>query len=153
LLQRLGRYWLRLKGWRTFGKSVAIFGDFTVIHPENVSIGSNCAINHGVFLLGRCGIEIGNDVVLSARCMILDAGLDPGSFAEAKERRYVDAAVKVGDGCWIGAGAIILPGVSIGPRSVVGAGAVVTRDVPPDSIVGGNPARMIGRTGGGGAVE
>lgn len=148
-MHRLRRYWLGLKGYMAFGKRVAVFGDFTVIDPHKVSIGENCAINHGVFILGRCGISIGNDVVLSTRCMLLDASLDPTTFAATKDRRYVEAPVSIGDGCWIGAGAIILPGVSVGEKSIVGAGAVVTRDVAPRSIVAGNPARVIGHCGDG----
>ena len=142
-MHRLRRYWLRLKGYRKFGKKVAVFGDFTVIDAGKVSIGENCAINHGVLLVGRSGIRIGNDVVLSARCMIIDAGLDPSSFDSSGEREYVDAPIAIGDGAWIGAGAIILPGVTIGEHSIVGAGSVVTRDVPSWTIVAGNPARII----------
>ena len=51
--------------------------------------------------------------------------------------------VRIGDDCWIGGGAIICPGVTIGPRSIIGAGAVVTRDIPADSVAVGNPARVI----------
>ena len=147
MLDRVKRYWLALKGHRAFGKPVAIFGDFDVVHPEKVSIGRNCAINHGVFILGRSGITIGDDVVLSARCMIIDASLEPASFGRAEDRKYVDAPVSIGAGSWIGAGAIILPGVTIGERCVVGAGAVVTRDVAAGSIVAGNPAKVIGQSG------
>ena len=54
-----------------------------------------------------------------------------------------EATVTIGNGVWIGARAIILPGVTIGDRALVAAGAVVTRDVPADTLVGGNPARVI----------
>jgi acetyltransferase-like isoleucine patch superfamily enzyme len=143
LFARLKRYRLAAKGRRLFGRKVAVFGDFTVIHPENVKIGDNCAINHGVFIVARCGIEIGDDVVLSARAMLIDVGLDPKTFAEPEARKYTEGRIRVGRGAWIGAGAIILPGVTVGERSVVGAGSVVTRDVPPLSVVAGNPARQI----------
>lgn len=128
-----------------FGRRVAVFGNFTVINPKRVWIGFNCAINHDVFLLGSSGITIEDDVVLSARCMILDAGLDPSTFSDPDRRTYIDGPVKIGRGAWIGAGAIILPGVTVGERSVVGAGSVVTRDVEPLSVVAGNPARPVGR--------
>lgn len=146
-MQGLRRYWLGLKAYMAFGKRVAVFGDFTVINPRKVSIGNNCAINHDVFILGSSGIEIGDNVVLSARCMIIDAGLDTSNFANTHERKYIDAPVAIGSGVWVGAGAIILPGVTIGEKSIVGAGSVVTRDVPPRSIVAGNPARVIGTCG------
>jgi acetyltransferase-like isoleucine patch superfamily enzyme len=143
LFARLKRYWLASKARRRFGRRVAVFGDFTVIQPRNVRIGSNCAINHGVFIIGKCGIDIGDEVVLSARVMLIDATLDPATFGEPSDRKYVDDPIRIERGAWIGAGAIILPGVTIGERSVVGAGSVVTHDVPPLSVVAGNPARLI----------
>jgi len=145
LFARLKRYWLASKARRVFGRNVAVFGDFTVVMPENVRIGSNCAINHGVFILGRCGIDIEDGVVLSTRVMLIDATLDPSSFGEPSRRRYDDAPIRIGRGAWIGAGAIVLPGVTVGERSVVGAGSVVTHDVAPLTVVAGNPARLIRR--------
>jgi len=143
LLARLKRYWFASKARLLFGRKVAVFGDFRVVHPHNVRIGSNCAINHDVFILGQCGIDIGDDVVLSTRVMLIDASLDPSTFGEPLKRKYNDAPICIGRGAWIGAGTIVLPGVTVGERSVVGAGSVVTRDVPPLSVVAGNPARLI----------
>lgn len=143
------RLLLRLKAWRLFGRTdVEVFGNFTVVQPSRVRIGSRCAINGGVYILGRCGIRIGDGVVLSARCMLIDASLDPGSFAGGNVRTYSDAAIVIGNEAWIGAGAIVLPGVTIGTRSIVAAGSVVTRDVPAYSIVAGNPARILRRLDG-----
>lgn len=141
---RLKRRYLAAKGRTQFGKTVAVFGDYTVVHPENVKLGANCAINHGVFILGNCGIVIEDNVVLSARAMLIDASLDPNSFAAPEARTYRDAPIRIGQGAWIGAGAIVLAGVTVGERSIVGAGAVVTRDVAALTIVAGNPARVIG---------
>lgn len=143
MLARLKRYLLAAKARRLFGRKVVVFGDFTVIHPENVRIGANCAINHDVLIVARRGIEIADGVVLSARAMLIDVGLDPNTFAEPDDRKYVEAPIRIGRGAWIGAGAIILPGVTVGERSVIGAGSVVTRDVPPLSVAVGNPARII----------
>lgn len=144
MLDRLSRRWQGLKAFRLFGRKVEVFGNFTVIGSKNVVIGERCAINDGVMLNARDGIEIGDDVVLSARVMILAAGLDPASFGSAKQRRYRKGPVRIGAGAWIGAGAIILPGVTVGELAIVGAGAVVTRDVPPSAVVAGNPARVLG---------
>jgi maltose O-acetyltransferase len=141
---RLRRELLRVKAWRRFGRwDVSAFGDFTVIHPEKVSIGSNLAINHEVFILGRSGITIGNDVILSTRCMLIDASLIPSTFARTDTRAYSDKPIAIEDGAWIGAGAIVLGGVTIGTRSIVAAGSVVTHDVPPFTVVAGNPAKPI----------
>lgn len=143
-MDRLLRLMLKIKGRWVFGKPVEVFGNFVVAKPANVFIGSRCAINHDVFILGRVGISIGDDVVLSARCMLLDGGLDAEGFSTTETRHYKDAPISIGDGAWIGAAAIILPGVTIGSRSIVGAGSVVTKDVPALTIVAGNPARPIG---------
>jgi len=134
---------LQAKGWLIFRRRAVVFGDFTVSNPRNVRIGNNVRINHGVFLLGRTGITVGDDVVLSARCMLLDAGLDSHSSVGLEAGRHVDRPIHVDDGAWIGAGAIILPGVSVGKHSIVGAGSIVTGDVPPGTVVAGNPARVI----------
>jgi acetyltransferase-like isoleucine patch superfamily enzyme len=135
-----------MKGLITFRRRVGILGNFYVGNPRNVSIGRDCGINEGVFILGHSRVEIGNRVVLSARCMVLDAGLDLVNYASEPFPPHVASFVRIEDGAWIGAGAIILPGVTIGHKSVVGAGSVVTRDVAPYTVVAGNPARLIGRT-------
>ena len=141
---RLGREMLRLKAWWLFGqRAVHVHGNFTAVNPRNIRVGANVAINHGVFLLGRTGITIGNDVVLSARCMLVDGGLALDDSNPTADRSHSGASIFLEDGAWIGAGAIILAGVTVGRNSVVGAGSVVTRDVPPNSVVGGNPARVL----------
>ena len=60
--------------------------------------------------------------------------------------KHVEGPIRIEDGAWIGVGAIILANVTVGTKSIVGAGSVVTRDVPPHSIVAGNPAKVIGWT-------
>lgn len=131
----------RTKGFYLFGKQVEIFGPFTVLVPSGVILGRNVAINHGVFLHGGCGIEIGDNAVLSARCMLIDVGLDPSTFG--KTIAYRNAPIRIGAGAWIGASAIILPGVTVGDGSIIGAGSVVTRDVPAGQTWAGNPARPL----------
>lgn len=146
IYKRLRYYFLQTKGYLIFKKKVGILGDFTVVNPKNVLIGNNCGVNHGVFILGHSRIEIGNNVVLSARVMLLDAGLEIDGFANIEFPKHIGSFIRIEDGVWIGAGAIILPGVTIGKKSVVGAGSIVTKDVPPFTVVAGNPARPIGRT-------
>jgi acetyltransferase-like isoleucine patch superfamily enzyme len=87
---------------------------------------------------------LGNHVTLSPYVLILDAGLRPDDvFNGALGKEHHSAPVVLEDHVWVGAGAIILAGVRIGGRSIVGAGAVVTADVPPFSVVAGVPARVI----------
>lgn len=127
-----------------FGQSIEVFGDFTVDNPSKVRFGRGCSINAGVHLVGRKGIIIGDNVVLSAKCMLLDAGLGQQAPDDNGPRDYIEGLVTVGNNVWIGAGAIVLPGRTIGDGAIVGAGSVVTRDVAPGMTVAGNPARPIG---------
>ncbi len=144
VLGRLKRELLRLKVWWLFGqRSVHVHGNFTAVNPRNIRLGANVAINHGVFLLGHTSITIENDVVLSARCMLIDGGLALDESMPMVDRAHAGAPIILEEGAWIGAGAILLPGITIGRNSVVGAGSVVTRDVPPNSVVAGNPARLV----------
>ena len=136
----------QIRGYLIFGRRVAIYGHFVVGNVKNVQIGANCAINHNVFILGHSRVVIGDGVVLSAGAMLIDSGLQLQGFADAKLPSHIKSQVTIADGAWIGAGAIILPGVTVGKKSIVGAGSIVTRDVTSFTIVAGNPARVIGRT-------
>ena len=82
---------------------MGILGDFTVVNPKNVKIGDCCGVNHGVFILGHDQIDIGSYVVLSARCMLLDAGLDTNSFLNNNAPNHVSGPIRIEDGAWIGA--------------------------------------------------
>ena len=87
-------------------------------------------------------VHIGSHVLLAPNVQIYTAT----HSLDHRERRNWTAynkPVRIGDDCWIGGGAIICPGVTIGPRTIIGAGAVVTRDIPADSVAVGNPARVI----------
>jgi len=138
---------LQIYGNHVFGRKVHILGWFTVCESENIRIGSNCAVNHGVFFLGRNEITIGNNVILSARCMLLDSGFEIGQYlrVDFPVHKYVKSYVRIEDNVWVGASAVILAGVTIGRNSVIAAGAIVTKDVPPYVVVAGNPARIIKR--------
>ncbi len=133
---------LQAYGRLIFGKSVGVLGFFRVGNRHNIYIGDDCGINSGVYILGHSKVTIGNNVVLSVDCKIIDAGLDLKDFLTTKKPAHVALPVVIEDDVWIGAGAIILPGVTIGKKSVIAAGAVVTKDVPPGVLVVGNPARI-----------
>lgn len=107
---------------------------------SNVTIGNHCVINRGVYLDGRVGVVIGNNVNISFQTCILSLHHDHNDPAFPA----VGATVHIGDHAWIGARAMILPGVKVGTGAVVAAGAVVTRDVADYEVVGGVPARKIG---------
>lgn len=106
--------------------------------PGRIRIGDRVFLNAGVVLHSEVAITIGDDVALSNEVYVMDTdshGLE-GQLPHS-------GAVTIGRGSWLGARAIVLPGVTIGEQSVVAAGSVVTRDVPDRVLVAGNPARVI----------
>ena len=141
---KLIRYvFLQVYGYYIFGKPVGVLGFFRVGNKKNISIGNDCGINSGVYILGHKSVVIGNNVILSVDAKIIDSGLDLTGYVYTKFPQHISSAVVIEDGVWIGAGAIVLPGVTIGKKSVVAAGAVVTRDVPSGVVVAGNPAKIL----------
>jgi maltose O-acetyltransferase len=117
----------------------------------NVSIGEQTVINGGFVVSDnyRPLLRIGDRVAISPRVTVICASAPNNSrlahVAVVRERMIQEDAVVIADDVWIGAGAIILPGVSLAEACVVGAGSVVTRDVPAFSVVAGNPAKIIRR--------
>ncbi len=107
--------------------------------PSLIKIGPRSIVGQDCFLDGRQGIVIGEDVALSSEVMIWTLQHDPQDPSFGCK----GGCVIIGDKTWIGARAIILPNVKIGKGVVVAAGAVVTKDVEPYTIVGGVPAKKI----------
>ena len=111
------------------------------LHGRNISLGPRSVINHGCLLDGRVHpIRIGADVSIGPEAALLTLGHDPRSPTFADR----GGPMTIGDHVCIGYRAIVLPGLNIGNGAVVGAGSVVTRDVPSFAIVAGNPAQVIG---------
>ena len=113
-------------------------------YPSRMSIGDHSYINRGCCLYGSSlpGVEIviGNDVALGPHVKIFTASHDYSTY----DLKDTAASVRVEDNAWVGGGSILLPGVTIGRGAVIGAGSVVTRDIPPFSVAAGNPARVVG---------
>ena len=127
----------------TRNMSTKTYGMFRIMCKKNVHIGNRCAFNPGVIIQGCNDVRIEDDVVLSPGVMLMDSGLDVPCFVPKDKRRHIDSFIRIKHCAWIGAGAIILPGVTIGEYSIVGAGSVVTKDVKPHTVVAGNPAKVI----------
>lgn len=127
--------------------SLAACGERTVLRmplvvygPDQLRIGSDTGIGEFSVLRASGGLTIGDRVQIAAGCVLTTRG---HPLDLPRHGRTVDAPIVVEDDVWLGAGAIILPGVTVGRGAVVAAGAVVTADVAPMTIVGGVPARPI----------
>ena len=114
-------------------------------HGLNIRVGRNVFINQACMLNDIGGIEIGDDVMIGPRVSLLTTGhpLDPGR----RRRQIVAAPIAIERNVWLGAGATVLQGVTVGSDAVVAAGAIVTRDVPPRTLVAGVPARVLREIG------
>lgn len=107
---------------------------------SGIEVGSRCAFNYDCYLGGSGGITIGDDVLLGPKVAILSGGHEFRGAGLIREQGPTLAEVVVADNVWIGAHAVILPGVHIGSGAVVAAGAVVTHDVPERHVAMGVPA-------------
>ncbi len=127
-------------------ESIWIRGGTCFFFPENISIGKRVSINDNVFINGAGGFEIMDDSGIAYGSAVISEDheiSDPD--IPVKEQPKLPAKVTIERNVWVAANCTILKGVTLGEGSVVAAGSVVTRSVPPYSIVGGNPARVIRR--------
>lgn len=130
------------------GKNLFVTGKVELIFPKKITIGNNCKINPDVFLNGRSGITIGDNVTLSHGAKLISTGYDVDHWMVTGERvHFNDKPIFIGNNCWIGANAMILPGVKItGEYVIIGAGAIVTKDITESRVlVAGNPAKIVKR--------
>jgi len=136
------RLFYRLAGMH-IGKGSSIHTGLRLYDPSRISIGKDTIIGEGAILDGRDNLFIGNHVAFATGVMVYNSQHDiRDPFFKA-----VSKPVHIEDYVFVGPNAIILPGVRVGKGAVIGAGAVVTRDVPPGVIVGGVPAVEIGKRG------
>ncbi|MDE7337609.1 MAG: sugar O-acetyltransferase [Clostridia bacterium] len=129
---------------RDVDEGFALFPPFNADYGQNIKIGKNVFINSGCCFQDQGGIDIGDNVLIGQQVVIATINHD---FESEKRGNMFPAPVKIGNCVWIGAHATICPGVHIGDNSIVGAGAVVTKDVPANTAVAGVPAKIIKRIG------
>jgi maltose O-acetyltransferase len=124
------------------GERVFVQPPFFCDYGWNISIGSDTFLNFNVVILDCAPVTIGERCQVAPGVQLLAA--DHPREAEPRGRGRESAApISVGPNVWLGGAAIVCPGVTIGENSVIGAGSVVTRDVPPNVVAAGNPCRVI----------
>ncbi|OBH18728.1 maltose acetyltransferase [Mycolicibacter sinensis] len=128
-----------------FGANSVVMPRFCCDYGKYISIGAECFINYDAIMLDCAPITIADKVSIGPRVQLLTA-LHPIDDIDARRDGWESAApITIGDNVWLAAGVIVCPGVSIGADSVVGAGSVVTRDIPAGVVAVGNPCRVIRR--------
>lgn len=133
------RYFKEITG-QEVGEDFNLNPPFYTDFGRNIRVGKRVFINFGCTFMDRGGIVIGDDAFIAPQVQLIT---ENHGLAPDKRRLITSHPIVIGRNVWIGAGAIILPGVRIGDNAVIGAGSVVTKDVMPDTLVVGNPAKQI----------
>jgi len=128
-------------------ESFLLIPPFYTAGGEEIRVGRNVFVNQNCTFYDLGGLDIGDDVMIGPNVSIITTGHP----LEPSQRRAVTIGkrIVIGRNVWIAAGATIIGGVTVGENAVVAAGSVVTKDVPPNTLVGGNPARVIRAIGDG----
>ncbi len=164
-LLRIWNFLLRKKISIGANTSIAVFARLTTNPGTSITIGERCIVGHGSLLIALNGkMEIGNDVSINPYCVIYSIGnlkigdncrIATGTIIVPANHIYTDPdqpircqgtsklGITIEEDVWIGASVKILDGVTIGKGSVIGAGSVVTKSIPPYSVAVGSPARVV----------
>ena len=127
---------------KEFGKNANIIPPFTCDYGCNVKVGNNTVINHSGVFLDTNEINIGKHALIGPKSGLYGA-IHPFDVEARNEGIEKAKTINIGDGAWLGGKVTVVPGVSIGKHSVIGAGSVVTKDIPDDVVAVGNPCRVI----------
>ncbi|MFN7131768.1 MAG: sugar O-acetyltransferase [Myxococcales bacterium] len=140
----VGRGALLASLFGAIGPNAEIEPTFACDYGSNIRVGARFFANFGCVILDPAPVDIGDDVFLAPNVQLYTAThpLDAATRVSGVE---LARPLRIGSRVWLGGGAIVLPGVTIGDDAVIGAGAVVTRDVPEGVLVAGNPARVVRR--------
>jgi len=124
------------------GRDVWIEPPFYCDYGTNIELGDNVFFNFGCVILDVARVSIGSNVMFGPLVQLY-AATHPLRAAQRRSGLELGGSIEIGDDVWIGGGAIVCPGVRIGARSTIGAGSVVTRDVPDQVFAAGNPCKVI----------
>ncbi len=126
----------------TLGEGAFVKPPLYVDYGENIHLGARSFVNYNLVALDVVAITIGEDCQIGPNVQLLTPThpIDPG---QRRDKLEAAEPITIGDNVWLGGGVIVCPGVTIGDNSVIGAGSVVTRDIAPNVVAVGNPARVI----------
>jgi acetyltransferase-like isoleucine patch superfamily enzyme len=127
------------------GRGLAVHDNVMIKYPDQISIGDHVTINPGCILAGAGGLSIGSDVMFGAGTKVVtSAHVTARTDVPMRLQGMVHTPITIGDDVWFGFDVKVMPGATIGRGSVIGAGSVVTGDIPAGSVAVGSPARVIG---------
>ena len=126
------------------GNTFTIEQPFMCDYGYNIEIGENFYANHNLIILDGNKVEFGDNVFIAPNCSFYTAG-HPLDVERRNQGLEYAKPIKVGNNVWIGGNVVVLPGVTIGDNSVIGAGSIVNKDIPPNTVAVGNPCRVIKR--------
>ncbi|MBS9523188.1 acyltransferase [Litoribacter alkaliphilus] len=127
----------------TIGRGVRICSSVQIRGIGELSIGDHTWVGHNSHIISACNIVIGKNVDIAPNVFFTTGSHQINMSGERIAGKGIQEAINIGDGSWIAAGAIILPGTSIGNKCIVAAGAVVKGSFPDNSLIGGVPAKLI----------
>jgi maltose O-acetyltransferase len=137
---------LRALGFQ-FGRKCILFGLPRIIGgrgmEKRLRIGDGCLFSIHCFLDASGPITIGDNTAFGPEVMLITGKHEIGDRMSGRMGTLIPEPITIGKGCWLGARVMVLPGVTIGDYSVIAAGAVVSRDIPPNSVAAGVPAKVI----------
>lgn len=128
--------------FRKSGKDLLITQPFHCDLGWNIEIGDNFYANHNLIILDGAKVSIGNNVFIGPNCCISTASHPLDAEQRNKGIEYAEP-ITIGNSVWLGAGVTIVSGVKIGENTVIGAGSIVTKDIPSNVIAFGNPCRVV----------
>ena len=124
--------------YNQIGKNSIVYNQLTVVLPKNVIIGSGVTVMNGALMMAAGGITIEDKVMIAANVQLISNNHDPYI-----RDILICKPILIKYGAWIGAGATILPGVTVGKYAIVGANSVVNKDIPEYAVAVGSPAKVI----------
>ncbi len=141
---------MRIRGlfWSLFlkkcGRNFHVYKGTRIISPQNIEVGDDVWFNERCYIVGGGKIKIGSNVMLARNVSLITSnhGYSSKEIPMLKQE-IVSAPIEIGDDVWLGVNVVVLKGIKIGKGAIVGAGSVVTKDVPEFAIVGGAPAKLI----------